>query len=194
MLTSVPPSLTQITLTLKRDCSFFGQVAQMEVLLLLLLSLQMSTHKLTRQLALLDLNGEDRLNSHHPLLVPHHLLKGQERTGRADCLTSTLPPSLQTLTKPGVNPSARDLDLDLDLLHHCDNLALSSKSSFASLTTTLLEVVLVVVRLLQATNTLNHPILLRSLSHLPLPLSSDESQTPTGVERHRQPQRLLRTT
>jgi hypothetical protein len=164
----------------------------MEVLLLLLLSQQMSTHKLIRQLAPLDLNGEDRLNNHHHLLVPHHLLKARERTGRADCLTSTLLPSLQTLTKPEVNPSARDLDLDL--LHHCDNLALSSKSSFASLTTTLLEVVPVVVKLLQATNTLNHPTLLRSLSLLPLPLSSDESQTPTGVERHRQPQRLLQTT
>jgi hypothetical protein len=162
----------------------------MEVLLLLLLSLQMSTHKLIRQLAPLDLNGEDLLNNHHHLLVPHHLLKARERTGRADCLTSTLLPSLQTLTKPEVNPSARDLDL----LHHCDNLALSSKSSFARLTTTLLEVVPVVVKLLQATNTLNPPTLLRSLSLLPLPLSSDESQTPTGVERHRQPQRLLQTT
>jgi hypothetical protein len=190
MPTSVPPSLTRTTLTLKRDYSFFGQVAQMEVLLLLLLSQQMSTHKLIRQLAPLDLNGEDRLNNHHHLLVPHHLLKAQERTGRADCLTSTPLPSLQTLTKPEVNPSARDLDL----LHHCDNLALSSKSSFASLTTTLLEVVPVVVKLLQATNTLNPPTLLRSLSLLPLPLSSDESQTPTGVERHRQPQRLLQTT
>lgn len=194
MPTSVPPSLTRTTLTSRRDYNFSGQVAQMEVLLLLLLSLQMSTHKLIRQLGPLDLNGEDRLNNHRHLLVPHHLLKARERTGRADCLTSTLLPSLQTLTKPEVNPSARDLDLDLDLLHHCDNLALSSKNSFASLTTTLLEVVPVVVKLLQATNILNHPTLLRSLSLLPLPLSSDESQTPTGVEQHRQPQRLLRTT
>lgn len=150
--------------------------------LLLLLSLQMFTRKLTRPLAPSDHNGEDQLNSRlRPVL--HHPLKAQERTGRADCLTSTLHRNLPILMKPEVSLSVEDLH------HLCDNLALS-KSSCARPITIPTEAALAVVKhplLLPAINTLNHRTPLHNPSLL-LPLLSDESQILTGVEQHRQHQ------
>lgn len=67
MLTSAPPSLTQATLTSRLAFSSCDLEAATVVLLLPLLSPQMSTHMLTRplvRLALLDLNGEVQLLNH----------------------------------------------------------------------------------------------------------------------------------
>jgi hypothetical protein len=179
MLTSVLLSLTPTTPISRRDFSSFALVVPMGDLPLLL-SLQMFTRKLTRRLALLDHNGEDQLNS-RLLPVLHHPLKVQERTGRADCLTSTLHHNPPIPMKPEASLSVEDLR------HLCDNLALS-KSSCASPITIPTEAALAVVKhLLPATNTLNHRTLLHNPSLLLL-LLSDESQILIGVEQHRQHQ------
>lgn len=180
MLTSVLLNLTLTTPISRQDFSSFALVVPMADLLLLL-SLQMFTHKLTRPLAPLDHNGEDRLNS-RLLPVLHHLLKAQERTGRADCPTSTLHRNPPIPMKPEASLSVEDLH------HLCDNLALS-KSSCASPIMIPTEADLAVVKhpLLPVISTLNHHTLLHNPSLL-LPLLSDESQILTGVERHRQHQ------